>query len=129
VQQLVRTGQRILDAEFGLQNADRILAAQTTDAVIPFRRTGLESFEEDRLPIGRKLGRRTATRLRGQRGDASVAVGIRPTLHEPPTACQAILNGLRLQPFENQQNDPVSIALLGVPLNPRQTAHRRPISR
>jgi len=121
VQQLVRTGQRILDAEFGLQNADRILAAQTTDAVIPFRRTGLESFEEDRLPVGRKLGRRTATRLRGQRGDASVAVGIGPSLDEPSTAGQPILNGLRVQPFENQQNDSVSIALLGISLHLHQT--------
>jgi len=129
MQQLVSTGQRVRNPELCLQNADRVFAAQTTDAVIALRRTGFESFEEYPLLVGRKPGRRAATQLRGQRGDASVTVGIRPTLHEPSTACQTILNGLGFQPFENQQDDSVSIALLGVPLDPHQSCQCRPICR
>ena len=129
VQQLVSPRQRVLDAKLRLQNADCVFAAQTTDAVIALRGTGFESFKECRLLVGWKLGRRATTRLRGQRGDTSVTVGIRPTLYEPTTARQMILNGLGFQPFESQQDDPVSIALLGVPLSTHQTPQRRSISR
>lgn len=129
MQQLVSPRQRVLDAKLRLQNADCVFATQTTDAAIPLPGTGFESFEECRLLVGRKFGYRATTRLRGQRGDASVAVGIRPSLYEPTTARQTILNGLGFQPFENQQDDSVSIALLGVPLSTHQTRQRHPIPR
>lgn len=129
MQQLVRPRQRVRDAKLCLQNADRVFATQTTDPVIPLRRAGFESFEKDRLFVGRKLRCRATTRSRGQRGDASVAVGIRPTLYEPSTARQTILNSLGLQPFENQQHHSVSISLLGVPLSTHQTRQRGPIFR
>jgi len=129
VQQLVRARQRVFDPELRLQNADRVFAPQTTDPVIPLRRTCLESFEEEMLLVGRKLGRRASSGLRSQCRDASIAIGIRPTLHEPSTARQPILNGPGFQPFENQQDDAISIALLGVPLGPHQSRQRRPIPR
>lgn len=97
--------------------------------MISFGRTGFESFKEDRLLVGRKLGSRTAARPRAQRGHASVAVGIGPTLYKPSTAPQTILNGLRVHPLENQQDDAVSIALLSVPFNPCPSRQRRRIAR
>ena len=129
VQQLVSPRHRVLDAKLSFQNANCVFATQTTDAVIPLRRTGFESFKECRLLVGWKLGHRATTRLRGQRGDTSVTVGICPTLNEPTTARQMILNGLGFQPLENQQDDSVSIALLGVPLSTHQTPQRRHIPR
>lgn len=127
VQQLVSPRQCVLDAKLSFQNADCVFATQPTDAVIALRGTGFESFEECRLLVGWKFGGRATTRPRGQCGDASIAVGIRPTLHEPSAARETILNGFGFQPFESQQDDSVSITLLGVPLSTHLTHQCRPI--
>ena len=87
--QIVHTGQRIVDAEFLLQNPLHILGAQGANA-IGLGRSAQNPLLEGRFLRIRQLGWTAGLPFGTDRLQSSVTVGIHPSLHEVLAAGQHV---------------------------------------
>ena len=99
--QLVRTVERVGDAELRFENAPGIFATQRAHAVgfgRPREHARLERF----VLVGRQTRRTTRLPLGRQGVEPAVAIGVAPTLREAAAASDALGDLRRGQPVDRQ---------------------------
>jgi hypothetical protein len=129
MQQFIRAGERVLDAELFLQNALCVFAAQSAHTSVTLRRSGLEARDELLLLRDGQFGRRSTAIARRQRWDAAVAIRICPTLNKPTASCELLLNLFRLYAFYRQHDHAIAIPLLRTALCSYQSSQLLDIAR
>lgn len=113
VQELVDGAEAVGHPELPGQDLLGLLATQAVDAV-GGGGAGLKPGGEAGLGGRGQAGGRAAAGLGGEAGQAVVAVGVDPGLHEVPAAPQGVRDGLGLLPLEGQEHGPAAVAGQGV---------------
>jgi hypothetical protein len=113
MQQIINTGQGILDVEFLLQKALGLFGSKRTNT-IGLGGLGQKTLLEKFFLRRRQVRRSPRLSLRGDGFEPMVSVRIRPSLYEPSAASQGPCNRWSLVTVESQENGSIPISLLGI---------------
>lgn len=105
-----------MDAELGVEDADRVLAPQGADAV-GLGGPGQHALAEGLFLVPRQLGGPALAGLGPDRVEPAVAVGVGPGLHEVAAAAEHGADHRLFEPVEGQAHRPQPVALQGVLLD------------
>jgi hypothetical protein len=115
MEEIINTGQRVLDSEFLLENPLGLFGSQRAHTVRPGG-LGQEPLLE-RLLFRRRQVRRPAGLLLGGDGlQAVIPILIHPPLHKSSAAAQGPRDRGGIVTFEGQKNGSIAISLFGIPL-------------